>query len=185
MAYYPSVDDKEILLLLKKESTMDKGFRLLVEKYQKRLYYHVRNLVGEHEDADDVLQNVFIKVFKNIGGFEERAELFTWLYRIATNESYTFLQSQKRKATLTIDITELNSKEADNYFDELQLEEKLTKAIERLPEKQKAVFNLRYYEEMSYEDISSVLGTSVGALKASYHHAVKKVEDFIKGIEYY
>ena len=143
MVFDTSIDDKEILLLIREGTTTEKGFRILVEKYQKRLYYHIRSLVGEHEDADDVLQNVFIKVFKNLKGFEERAELYTWLYRIATNESFTFLQNKKKKQAISMDVGDSGSvlnKIADNYFDEHQLQEKLILAIERLPEKQKAGF---------------------------------------------
>jgi RNA polymerase sigma factor (sigma-70 family) len=185
MSDVPKCDDKEILKLLKNEESSEKGFRLLMGMYKVRLYHHIRQLVGNHEDADDVLQNVFIKVFRNINNFEEKSGLYTWLYRIATNESLTFIQSQKRKQTISIDdvVIDISDKTSEEFFDEKHLQIKLEKAIDLLPAKQKAVFHLRYYDEMTYEDMSSILDTSVGALKASYHHAVKKIESFIKGID--
>lgn len=158
-----------------------------MQKYQERLYWHVRKLVIEHEDANDVIQNCFIKVFRSIDKFEGKSKLYTWLYRIATNEALTYLTKKKRKATASIDAEEqqqlMSQLQADQYFDGSEVQYKLQQALARLPEKQKVVFNLRYFEEMSYKEMAEVLDTSVGALKASYHHAVKKIEGFFKGAE--
>jgi len=177
------VSDEQILDLLQKEKNMEQGFRYLVMKYQERLYAHIRRMVNEHEDANDVIQNTFVKVYKNIERFERNSQLYTWLYRIATNETITFLNKKKKKATTSIDDGELdmaNRLSADSYFDEDAAQQILKKALNTLPDKQKLVFNMRYYDEMSYQEISDVLETSVGALKASYHHAVKKIEQFLK-----
>jgi len=158
------------------------GFRSLMHQFQEPIYWHIRRMVTSHDDANDVVQNTFIKVYKNIEKFKKDAKLYTWIYRIATNESLTFLKKRNRKQTEAIDGQEYsleNILSSDPYFDGNAAEVILQKAILILPDKQKAVFNLRYYDEMSYKDISESLGTSVGALKASYHHAVKKIEDFI------
>lgn len=176
-------DDRALLALYRQPDTREKGFTYIIQKYQERLYWHIRRLVIDHEDANDVLQNVFIKVWKNLEGFREDAQLFTWLYKIATNESLTFLEQQKRKSAVSLSDVETglsNKLRADSQFDANKLEWKLQRAILNLPEKQRVVFNLRYYDEMPYEEMSRVLETSEGALKASYHHAVKKIEEFIK-----
>ncbi|ASZ09853.1 RNA polymerase sigma factor [Chitinophaga pendula] len=176
-------DDKELLALYRQPATREQGFTNIIRKYQERLYWHVRRLVVDHEDANDVLQNVFIKVWKNLEGFREDAQLYTWLYKIATNECLSFLEQQKRKAAISLSDIESglsNKLKADTQFDANKLEWKLQKAILSLPEKQRVVFNLRYYDEMPYEEMSRVLDTSEGALKASYHHAVKKIEEYIK-----
>lgn len=176
------ITDEEILFLLDKSSTYERGFKLLMDKYQERLYKHIRRMVWEHNDANDVIQNTFIKVFKGIQNYQQQSKLYTWLYRIATNESITFLNKKKRKSAISLDDTEnhiAGQLKTDAYFDGDEIQRKLSKAINTLPQKQRTVFNLRYFEEMSYNDMSSVLGTSVGALKASYHHAVKKVEGFL------
>lgn len=175
------MSDEQILALLAAPSTHERGFRLLVQRYQEPLYRHIRRLVLRHDDTDDVLQNTFIKVFKNVARFEGKSKLFTWLYRIATNEAISFLQSQQRHETDTLDQPEMNGSRqlrADAYLEGSEIEQKLQKVLLLLPEKQRVVFNLRYFEEMPYEQMSEVLETSVGALKASYHHAVKKVEAF-------
>lgn len=180
-----NIDDK-ILRLIKKPTTIDKGFKLLMDEYQERLYYHIRKMVIEHEDANDVLQNCLIKVYRNIQKFEGKSKLYTWLYRIATNETITFLNKKKRKATSSMDADEsnvLNTLQADQYFEGDQIEMNLQKALLKLPNKQRLVFNLRYFEEMSYQEISDILGTSVGGLKASYHHAVKKIENYFREIQ--
>jgi RNA polymerase sigma-70 factor (ECF subfamily) len=180
MAQHP--DDKELLAQFRIESTRELAFTRLMKKYQEKLYWHIRRLVVEHEDANDVLQNMFIKVWKNLDNFREDSQLYTWLYRIATNESLTFLEQQKKRSTASLSDDENGMEyklKADRDFDEKKLEWKLQLAIQRLPEKQRAVFNLRYFEEMPYEEMSRVLETSEGALKASYHHAVKKIEEFI------
>lgn len=176
------MDDKELLTKIRNPDTRNYGFNLLVRSYQQRVYAHVRKMVIDHDDADDLTQEVFIKVHKHIEGFREDSQLYTWIYRIATNECLSFLQRKKRRFFLPIgDVAgELSSKlDSSNHIsgDEIQL--KLQKALLVLPDKQRAVFNMRYYDEMSYEDISEVTNTSVGALKASYHHAVKKIEEFL------
>ena len=174
--------DQEILAMHRDENSCKMALHHLIRKYQQKLYWHIRKIVISHDDTDDVLQNTFIKVWKGLDGFKEESQLYTWLYRIATNESLTFLK-QKQKANTTsihpIEYQLSKSLESDNYFkgDEIQL--KPQKAILTLPEKQRIVFNMRYYDEMPYEQMSEILDTSVGALKASYHHAAKKIEDFL------
>ncbi len=175
-------DDKELVSLFRNEATKESAYTRIIKKYQEKLYWHIRRMVIEHEDANDVLQNMFIKVWRNLDNFREDSQLYTWLYRIATNESLTFLQQQKKRATTSMsrDGYDLSDKlKADKDFDSNKIEWKLQMAIQELPEKQKVVFNLRYYDEMPYEEMSRVLETSEGALKASYHHAAKKVEDYI------
>lgn len=176
-------DDKELLHQFKQPETKEKAFTAIIKKYQEKLYWHVRRMVVDHDDANDVLQNVFIKVWKGLENFREDSQLYTWLYRIATNESLTFLDQQKRRTAVSFDEVEAglsNKIKAEEGFDAQRLEWKLQLAIQQLPEKQRAVFTLRYYDEMPYEEMSRVLETSEGALKASYHHAVKKIEDFIR-----
>ena len=178
-----SVSDETILKLLEAPSTFEKGFRLLLQKYQERLYWHIRRMVTEHEDANDVMQNTFVKVYKGIKNFKGNSQLYTWLYRIASNESITFLRKKQRQISTSIHDEEgglENQLRADTYFDGNEIQRKLQLALNELPEKQRLVFNMRYFEEMPYKDISASLGTSVGALKASYHHAVKKIEAFLK-----
>ncbi len=177
--------DDQILSLCQEKTKIEQGFKLLMLKYQERLYWHIRRMVSEHDDANDVIQNTFIKVYKSIHKFEGKSKLYTWLYRIATNEAITFLNKKKRKSTASLDNEEhnLNNQlKADDYFDGDEIQRKLQEALNQLPEKQKAVFNLRYFEEMSYAEMSEVLETSVGSLKASYHHAVKKIEVYLKGV---
>lgn len=176
------LDDKELLYLFKQPSSKEKAFTALMKKYQERIYWHIRRLVVDHDDANDVVQNMFIKVWKGLENFREDSQLYTWLYRIATNESLTFLEQQKKRSAVSMNDVEEGLSEkvkADSHFDANKLEWKLQLAIQQLPEKQRVVFNLRYYEEMPYEEMSKVLDTSEGALKASYHHAVKKIEEFI------
>ncbi|ATL47065.1 RNA polymerase subunit sigma [Chitinophaga caeni] len=178
-----SFTDKELLVLYRQEDTKEKAFTMIVEKYQERLYWHIRRLLISHEDTNDVLQNVFIKVWRNLASFREDAQLYTWLYRIATNESLSYIEQQKRKSAISLDDMDLaldNKLHSEPGFDGNSLAWKLQKAILQLPQKQKIVFNLRYFEEMPYEEMSQILDTSIGALKASYHHAVKKVEEFLK-----
>ncbi len=175
-------DDKELLFQFKNEATRESAFTSIIKKYQERLYWHIRRMVVDHENANDVLQNMFIKVWKSLDNFREDSQLYTWLYRIATNESLTFIQKQKKHTSLSLsdDESTLSNKiKADEHFDASKLEWKLQLAIQSLPDKQKTVFSLRYYDEMPYEEMSRVLETSEGALKASYHHAVKKIEDYI------
>ncbi|MHA4812202.1 RNA polymerase sigma factor [Flavitalea flava] len=177
-----TIHDTELLIQFRDPNTKEKAFTAIIKKYQEKLYWHVRRMVIEHEDANDVLQNVFIRVWNGLENFREDSQLYTWLYRIATNECLSYLEQQKRKATLSLSDMESglsNKILADKDFDPNKLEWKLQLAMQQLPEKQKIVFNLRYYDEMPYEEMSRVLDTSEGALKASYHHAVKKIEDYI------
>ena len=176
------LDDNELLLQFKDPATREKGFTGIIKKYQEKLYWHIRRMVVQHEDANDVLQNMFIKVWKALDNFREDSQLYTWLYRIATNESLTFLEQQKKKSTVSLSDVEnglSNKLKADKNYDSTKIEWKLQLAMQQLPEKQRIVFNLRYYDEMPYQEMSKVLDTSEGALKASYHHAVKKIEDYI------
>jgi RNA polymerase sigma-70 factor (ECF subfamily) len=177
-----NIQDTELLLQFRDPATKEKAFTAIIKKYQEKLYWHIRRMVVEHEDANDVLQNVFIRVWNGLENFREDSQLYTWLYRIATNECLSYLEQQKRKSALPLDESESglsNKIVADKYFDPNKLEWKLQLAIQQLPEKQRVVFTLRYYDEMPYEEMSRVLDTSEGALKASYHHAVKKIEDYI------
>ncbi len=175
-------DDTTLLQAFRNPDTREKAFAGIIKKYQEKLYWHVRRMVIQHEDADDVLQNVFIKVWKGLDKFREDSRLYTWLYRIATNESLSFLENQKKKSTLSIDEGDagvISKLQAEKDFDGNKAVWKLQLAIQQLPEKQRVVFNLRYFDEMPYEEMSRVLDTSEGALKASFHHAVKKIEAFI------
>lgn len=176
------MSDADILELIGEKATLEQGFRLLMTRYQEQLYWHVRRLVVNHEDADDVIQNTFIKVFKGLSGFKGNSKLYTWLYRIATNESMSFLQKRKRHHTQSSDGEQDLTQHllADPFFDGDEVQARLIEAIQQLPEKQRVVFNMRYYDEMKYAEISAVLGTSVGGLKASYHHAAKKIEHFFR-----
>lgn len=176
------LDDITLLQQFKQPNLKEKAFTALVKKYQEKIYWHIRRMVVSHDDANDVLQNMFIKIWNGLENFREESKLYTWIYRIATNECLTFLDTQKRKAAIgfsEVEETLSNKIKAESNFDANKLEWKLQLAIQKLPEKQRAVFTLRYYDEMPYEEMSKVLDTSEGALKASYHHAAKKIEDFI------
>jgi RNA polymerase sigma-70 factor (ECF subfamily) len=176
--------DKDLISALKTEGQKEIAFRLLVKTYQQRLYWHIRKIVISHDDADDLMQNVFIKVWKNIDNFREDSSLFTWIFRIATNESLSFLQQKKRRNILSIDGVSdylVETFETDAHFEGDDLQKRLQLAVLQLPEKQRLVFNMKYYDEMKYEEIAEILKTSVGALKASYHHAVKKIEAHFEG----
>ena len=171
--------DKELLEMLRTDQS-SYAFNLLVRKYQNKIYAHVRRIVIDHDDANDVVQNIFIKVWKGIEKFNEDSELYTWIYRISVNESLTFLKKKRTKFFIPIHNIEKEMSDkidAGEYFSGDEIERKLQKALLTLPEKQRIVFNLRYYDEMPYEEMSRVLGTSVGALKASYHIAAKKIEE--------
>lgn len=176
-------DDNELVSQFKKGGSFkEKAFTGIVKRYQEKIYWQIRRMVVTHEDADDVLQNVFIKAWNGLDNFREDAKLSTWLYRIAVNESLTHLEQQKKRTSISFDdVAESmeNKLHAEKGFDESKAVWKLQLAIQQLPEKQRIVFNMRYFEEMPYEEMSQVLDTSVGALKASYHHAVKKIEEFI------
>ncbi|MFX0556727.1 RNA polymerase sigma factor [Maribacter sp. CXY002] len=168
---------------LKAKKTQSSAFEVLVSTYKVRLYWHIRRIVLNHDDADDVLQNTFIKVFRNIDGFKGDSKLFSWMYRIATNEALTFLKQKSNK--IGMDDADLQDRlvanlQSDVYFEGDEIQMKLQKAIATLPEKQKLVFNMKYFEELKYDQISEILETSVGGLKASYHLAVKKIESYLK-----
>ncbi len=176
-------EDAELLIQFRNQQTKELAFTAIIKKYQEKLYWHVRRMVVDHEDANDVLQNAFIRIWNGLENFKEESQLYTWLYRIATNESLTFLEGQKKRSAVSLSDVESglsNKIKADKFFDPNKIEWKLQLAIQQLPEKQRLVFGLRYYDEMPYEEMSKILDTSEGALKASYHHAVKKVEDYIK-----
>ena len=176
------VEDSEILSKFQDEKTRNEAFNLLLKKYQQKIYWHIRRMVVDHDDADDLVQDVFIKVWKNLLGFRNDAQLYTWMYRIASNECITFLNKKKQKNNIPLDDVayELADSLADSsYFNGDQAQRKLQEALLTLPEKQRLVFNMKYYDDMKYEEISDVLGTSVGALKASFHLAVKKIEAFL------
>lgn len=176
------LSDKELLLQFKDPSSKEKGFTAIIKKYQEKLYWHIRRMVVQHEDANDVLQNMFIKVWNGLDNFREDSQLYTWLYRIATNECLTFLEQQKKRSAVSLSDDEgvlANKLKAEKDFDGNKIEWKLQLAMQQLPEKQRLVFNLRYYDEMPYEEMSRILETSEGALKASYHHAVKKIENYL------
>jgi len=175
-------EDSDLLVQFRNPATKEAAYTSLIRKYQEKLYWHVRRIVVQHEDANDVLQNAFIRVWNALENFREDSQLYTWLYRIATNESLSFLEQKKRKSAVSLSDDEnslTGSIKADKDFDPSKIEWKLQLAIQQLPEKQRVVFSLRYYDEMPYHEMSKVLDTSEGALKASYHHAVKKIEDFI------
>ncbi len=173
--------DKELISIYLEGSNPNYAFNLIVKKYQEKLYWHIRKILISHDDTDDTLQNTFIRVFEALPKFREDSSLYTWLYRIATNEALTYLKKRKTRNFLSMndmDSTLEKTLESDPYTDGDHIQMKLQKAILRLPEKQRLVFNLKYFEEMKYEEMSEILDTSVGALKASYHHAVKKIEQF-------
>ena len=176
------LEDKELLEKFSNPESRNYAFNLLVRKYQERVYWHIRKMVIDHDDADDITQDVFVKVWKNLGKFRKDAQLFTWIYRIATNECLNFLKKKKKRFFLPIhDVAAELSNKLDNSShisgDEIQL--KLQKALLKLPEKQRLVFNMKYFDDMTYQQISDIVGTSVGALKASYHLATKKIEEFL------
>lgn len=176
------LSDEEILNLYKEETSRNMALHHLIEKYQQKIYWQIRKIVIDHDDADDVMQNTFIKVWKGLENFKEESQLFTWLYRIATNEALTFLRQKQKRNTVSLEPIEYQlsqSLESDDYFKGDAIQLKLQQAILSLPEKQRVVFNMRYYDEMPYEQMSEVLETSVGALKASYHHAAKKIEEYL------
>jgi len=178
----PVVDDAEILSKFQDEKTRNEAFNLLLKKYQQKIYWHIRRMVIDHDDADDIAQDVFVKVWKNLPGFRADAQLYTWMYRIATNECITFLNKKKAKNNVSLDDVDSSLGDtlaASSYFDGDKAQRKLQEAILTLPDKQRLVFNMKYYEDMKYEEISDVVGTSVGALKASFHLAVKKIEAYL------
>ncbi|HEK21926.1 RNA polymerase sigma factor [Mucilaginibacter sp.] len=175
-------DDEEILSKFRDEKTRNEAFNILLKKYQQKIYWHVRRMVIDHDDADDITQDVFIKIWKNLPGFRNDAQLYTWMYRIATNECITFLNKKKQKNNVSLDDVDYELADtllSSDQFTGDKIQMKLQQAILTLPDKQRLVFNMKYFDDMKYEEMSEVLGTSVGALKASYHLAVKKIENFI------
>jgi RNA polymerase sigma-70 factor (ECF subfamily) len=175
-------EEKDFIRELLDPKTQNLAFQKLLQQYQRPLYNHIRNIVLNHDDADDVLQNTFVKVFQYLKDFKGDSKLFSWIYRIATNEAITFINKKAKRNGMTGEALQnkiVDNLKADDYFDGSDIQLKLQKAITLLPEKQQLVFKMRYYEEIKYENMSTILGTSVGALKASYHHAVKKIEDFM------
>ena len=176
-------EEKIFIETLINPKTQNVAFNQLVQQYQKPLYFHIRNIVLNHDDADDVLQNTFIKVFSNLKNFKGESKLYSWIYRIATNESLTFIEQRAKKQGVSNEEVQqkaIKNLESDVYFEGNEIQLKLQKAIAILPEKQQLVFKMKYFEEMKYENMSEILDTSVGALKANYHHAVKKIEEFLK-----
>ena len=176
------MEEREFISQLLNSKTQNNAFQKLLSDYKRPLYNQIRNIVLDHDDANDVLQNTFIKVFQNLNNFKGESKLYSWIYRIATNEAITFINKKAKLGGAT--SGELKSRivenlEADTHFDGNEIQIKLQKAILTLPEKQQLVFNMRYFEEVKYEEMSTILGTSVGALKASYHLAVKKIENFM------
>jgi len=177
------IDDQDILRLIRKPETKDRGFRILIEQYQRRTYQVIRLMFLIHEDADDLTQNTFIKAYRHLEKFREDSGLYTWIYRIAVNETLSFLEKKKKRFFFSVDD---HQEKLETYIDQQgsldgnEIEKKLAKALLTLPEKQRLVFHLKYQEEMTYEQMAEVTGTSIGALKASYHHAVKKIEEYLK-----
>ena len=177
------IAEERLVQDLKNPDTRSKAFEVLVDTYGQRLYWHIRRIVLNHEDADDVLQNTLIKVYKNIGGFKADSKLYTWMYRIATNEAFSLLKSNARK--MDIGNRELHQRmladlKADVYFEGDEIQLKLQRAIAELPEKQKLIFNMKYFDDLKYTEISEILDTTVGGLKASYHLAIKKIKAHLK-----
>lgn len=176
-------EEKLFIEALINPKTQNSAFKQLVQQFQKPLYYHIRNIVLNHDDADDVLQNTFIKVFSNIKNFKGESKLYSWIYRIATNESLTFIEQRAKKQGISNEEVQqkaIMNLESDVYFEGNEIQLKLQKAITILPEKQQLVFKMKYFEEMKYEKMSEILDISVGGLKANYHHAVKKIQDYLK-----
>lgn len=177
------MEEEELVQLLQNPKRKDEAFGILLKEYKVRLYWHIRNFVKVHEDADDVLQNVFIKVYRNIHKFKGESKLYSWMYRIASNESITFLNKKAKKLNISNEEIKdyiLDNLQSDVYFEGDEIQLKLQKAIAKLPEKQQLVFNMKYFQDLKYKEMSIILETSVGALKSNYHHAVKKIEVYLK-----
>jgi len=175
-------DEQTFVIALLNPKTQNEAFKKLLTQFKKPLYAHIRNIVLNHDDTDDVLQNTFVKVFQNLKNFKGESKLFSWIYRIATNEAITFINNKaKRNGQTNEDFQQkqIENIKADVYFDGNEMQLKLQKAVHSLPNKQQLVFKMKYYEDLKYEAISEILGTSVGGLKASYFHAVKKIEEYV------
>nr|WP_051335993.1 RNA polymerase sigma factor [Aquimarina latercula] len=178
-----NIQEEDLLIALQTDKDINNAFTKLVSMYKQRLYWHIRNMVKNHDDTDDILQNVFIKVYKNISKFKGDSKLYSWMYRIATNESITFLNQKAKKYNISNEELQkqlIENLEADVYFEGDEIQLKLQKAIALLPQKQQQVFNMKYFQELKYKEISEILETSEGALKASYHLASKKIEEYLK-----
>jgi RNA polymerase sigma-70 factor (ECF subfamily) len=178
-----NINEEELRFQLSKPEKRAEAFSKVVRTYQERLYWHIRKMVMSHDDANDVMQNAFMKAWNGLDGFRGESQISTWLYKIATNETLTFLANKKMRNSNSLNDVEdglLQNLKADTYFNGNEIQMKLQKAILTLPEKQRLVFNMKYFDVITYEQMESVLGTSVGALKASYHHAVKKIEKFFE-----
>lgn len=176
------IDDQELLSRIKDPESRNFGYNLLIKKYQQRIYWHIRKMVVDHDDADDLVQETFIKVYRNLESFRADSQLFTWIYRIATNECLNFLKKKKRRFFLPIGDVEhelMQKIDESPHIEGDEIQKKLQKVLLKLPEKQRLVFNMKYFDEMKYEEIADITGTTVGSLKASYHHAVKKIEEFM------
>ena len=181
-----NIPEQELLYQLNQPKTRSVAFSTMVRMYQERLYWHIRKMVLSHDDSNDVLQNTFMKAWNGLDGFRGDSQISTWLYRIATNETLTFLANKRMRSMNSIDDVEeslLHNLQADKYFNGNELQMKLQKAILTLPEKQRIVFNMKYFEDITYDQMEAILGTSAGALKASYHHAVKKIEKYFEDVE--
>ncbi len=178
----PEYTDQDIIDLCRSSQTRERGFRILVKLYKVRVYWHIRRILYDHEDANDVTQDVFVKVWKGLDTFRGESKLFTWIYRIATNESLNYLRKIQRKKNVPYDQVAfmLESKAEHESMDGDEIERKLHLALATLPEKQRLVFNMKYFDDLKYREISEILGVTEGALKASYHFAVKKIEDNLK-----
>jgi len=179
---HDELGDQEILAKIKNPESQNFGYNLLIKKYQERIYWHIRKMVIDHDDADDLVQETFIKVYRHIESFRADSQLFTWIYRIATNECLNFLKKKKRRFFLPIGDVEHELKQKIDQSPMIEgdeIQKKLQKALLKLPDKQRLVFNMKYFDEMKYEAIAEITGTSVGSLKANYHHAVKKIEEFV------
>lgn len=177
------IAEETLVEQLKDKESQARAFEVLVNTYKERLYWHIRRIVMNHDDSDDVLQNTFIKVFRNIENFKGESKLYSWIYRIATNEALSFLKTKSRKlgqSSESLQESLANRLESDVYFEGDEIQLKLQKAIATLPEKQKLIFNMKYFEELKYDEISEILDTSVGGLKASYHLAVKKIQSYLQ-----
>lgn len=175
-------DEQEFIRQLLDPRTQQAAYQQLVKNFQRPLYNHIRSMVLDHDDTDDILQNTFVKVFRNLHGFKGESKLFSWVYRIATNEAISFLKQKKKRggfSNLDVQQRAVDNIHTDSWYDGDEIQAKLQKAVALLPEKQQLVFKMRYYQEIPYEELSEILGTSTGALKASYHHAVKKIEDYM------
>ena len=178
-----SFNEQDIVNRLRQPDQREQAFTLLVDQYKEQLYWQIRRMVLSHDDTDDILQNTFIKAWTGLDSFRGEARLSTWLFRIANNETLNFLSRQRQTTSIDDEAAVAARLQSDPYFDGDETEAQLQAAIATLPEKQRQVFNLKYFDEMKYEDMSELLGTSIGALKASYHHAVKKVSDFFNNLD--